>query len=698
MNTISNAFPRAIILGIQDLSGTTPVYETTPVPTHLPLCYFYGQWGPEDTLLLSGDAVTETYGAETFEVRKAYYNHATLFLDHFRARQTVMTKRIVPADAKQARLLLSLDIVAEQITEYERMPDGSFKYDNNGQKVPTGTKVAGYKARWVLNDWTVGVDQTKAFGQMTQKTGGLVSESDQQSIQYPIMDVLTSFRGRRGNDIGFRLSAPTTLSADALDADLLEQIKARLYRFQAVQRPTSTSTGAVVETLGGSQYIDFSFEEGMYNPNTDTELGYDQTLLPGYRNLDEPGVPAIYGPYQDFHVYSDNLKAVLAMVGAAEAPLGLLHPDVLEIDADSEWLNIVNIFTGENGDGVPYGAYQLLGPADGGTLLTPDTTLYAAGGSDGTMNAQAFDQSVQDEFLAWAGNSYPLLDPYGYPVTAIWDPGYSLATKKAMFTVLGRRPDIAVIVSTQDANQPQNSDTEDDSMAVALRAAASAYPESVFYGTKVARVLIHAQSGYLINHPYKKLVPLSLQLAVKTSDYMGAASGRWNETLAYDQEGNNMVTLFRGINNTWRPANARKKDWENGLIWVQKYDHKSFFYPAVQTIYEDDSSVLNSSINMWAAIEGIRACYRSWRSITGNSGLTPQQVVARINGGLEADLEPSRFGNRFVFVPQAFYSKSDTQRGYSYSCKVNIFAPNMITVGQYTVAMHRRADLEASAA
>lgn len=696
MNTVNNAFPRAVILGIQDLSGTTPVYETTPVPTHLPLCYIYAQWGPEDTLLLSGDAVVDTYGADTFNVRKPYYNHATAFLDVFRARQTVQTKRIVAADAKTARLLLSLDIVAEEVNLYERMPDGSFKRDQAGNKIPTGTKIAGYKARWVLNDWKVTLTEDSAFGAMTQKTGGLVSTTDEQSIQYPILDLQVPFRGDRGNNFGLRFWAPTTSSADALNDSLVEQLKSYLYRVQLTTRADANSTSQQVETLTGSQYVDLTLKPDQVAAGTDQLMSIEDVLLQGYERIGTPGVPNQYGPFHKLKVYQDNLEAVLAMVGAAEAPQGILHPDVLEMDADSEWLHLVNIFSATNTDGVPYAALQLLGPADGGVLLNENSTLYAAGGSDGTMSAQDFDTAVREEFNKWSSPSYPLHDPFRYPVSAVWDPGYSLETKKAMFNVL-KRPDIGLVVSTQDVSLPQNTDSADDSMAVALRAVAAGYPESVFYGTKVARVMIHAQSGYLINNPYKKLLPLAYQLAIKTSEYMGAANGRWNEAVAYDQEGNNLVEVFRDINNTWRPANARRQDWENGLIWVQSYDHMSYFYPAVQTAYDDDSSVLNSSINMWIAIEGVKACLRSWRSVTGNTKLTPDQVVANLNATLEDDMKSVRFGNRYTIVPQTFYTANDRRRGYSYSSKLHIYAPNMVTVGQYTVAMHRAADLESAA-
>jgi hypothetical protein len=693
MNTIINAMPQPRILGIQDLSGTTPVYETTPVPTHLPLFMILAQKGSPDAQLLSGDAIVETYGAETFNPRGKFYNHQTAFLDKVRGKQAVMVKRIEPSDiGPPSRLLLSLDIVDELIPQYERLTDGSFKLDQQGARIPTGSTVPGYKAKWVLNDWVVGTgpNASKAFGQMTQKTGTLTNASSDQSVRYPIAEFQVSSRGSFGDNLGLRLSAPTTTSTDAIDATMVERLKARLYRFQFIERASATSTGVAVPSNNGDQYVDLSFAAGLFDEKTNSEVSVEDVLLQSYQRIGTPGVPDQVGPFSAMHIYEANLKEVLAMVGAAEAPLGILAEDVLTMDEDSEFLHLVNIFTGTNIDGVQYGALQLLGPTDGGTYLSENTSLYATGGTDGTTSLAQFGTDVKAWLDSWGTSNSPMLDWARYPLSCMYDSGFPLEAKYSFFIPMSKRPDVWVTVVTQDASLPLNTASEDSSIAVALRARAAAYPEAVLYGTSVTRALIIGQGGTPLNTTYKNKLPLAWTFAGACADYMGASDGKWIEQANIELDDNKIITEFRDVNNSFKPSDSRQADWATGLIWAQYYDHKSLYFPAFQTVYDDDSSVLNSAVNMFAAVEAIKAAQRSWRKLVGRSDLTPAQVIKENNANITADLDEGRFHGRFTIVPETFYTGADTQRGYSYSCRINILAPNMITVGSFTIAMYRK--------
>ena len=58
----------------------------------------------------------------------------------------------------------------------------------------------------------------------------------------------------------------------------------------------------------------------------------------------------------------------------------------------------------------------------------------------------------------------------------------------------------------------------------------------------------------------------------------------------------------------------------------------------------------------------------------------------------------NRFDERFVIVPETFFTEADTQRGYSWSTKINLYSNTMKTVGTYTVVARRMSDLNQSAA
>jgi hypothetical protein len=173
---------------------------------------------------------------------------------------------------------------------------------------------------------------------------------------------------------------------------------------------------------------------------------------------------------------------------------------------------------------------------------------------------------------------------------------------------------------------------------------------------------------------------------------MGSGIGSWTSGRAFDKPGNNRVTMFKGVNAEWRNINVRENDWANGLVWVQNYDRRSLFWPGIQTVYDDDSSVLNSAANMMIAVELQKVAERTWRDLTGISYLTPEQFVERSDRLIKTRTQ-GRFDNRVVVVPETFFTQNDEQRGYSWSCKIHLYAPNMKTVGTFTIVAHRISDL-----
>ena len=69
------------------------------------------------------------------------------------------------------------------------------------------------------------------------------------------------------------------------------------------------------------------------------------------------------------------------------------------------------------------------------------------------------------------------------------------------------------------------------------------------------------------------------------------------------------------------------------------------------------------------------------------------EVVKYINKKVEG-----RFDGAYVIVPETYYTAQDIARGYSYTTKIKIYAPNMKTVQTLTVEAHRLTDLETTTA
>ncbi len=703
MSNITSAAPNLILQGIKDVSRRAPVREAEQVPTHLPHVFLFAEKGPLEPTLAVGGGFQTLYGAKTLNPRYGYYNHQSELTSIVNGKgNACFVQRVLPLDAgPKSRILLSLDIVEDQIQQYQRNPDGSYQLDQDGNKIAVvgaNAKIAGTRAKWVLND--LGAGAGDPFGEVASKAGSLTSASEAQSTSYPILEFEANFFGAYGNNLGVRLTAPTSLSSAPVNTDLISAVKSYIYRLALVSRTDASSTVNVTETLSGDQSIDFTFKTGAVDPVTDTEIALDDQFLASYQDTDSQGVTPVYGPFGRVKVYQDNLETILTLVGGLEAPLGLLHEATM--DATSEWLHVVNLVNGTDEFGVPYYSFELEGPANGGIRFSDSTAVWATGGSDGTMNFETFDTLVANVMSNYDTSSFDLVDDAKYPFSFYYDSGFSLDTKLALLSPLGFRKDVAVILSTQDASQPLNSGSQESSIAISLKNAARLYPESEINGTMVCRALVIGHAGELLNSKYKgvgnyKHLPFTLEFASKAADYMGAGTGIWNAAAAFDMPSNNQLTLFKNSNITLKSVSARINDWKNGLVWAQNYDMRSVFWPAIQTVYDDDTSVLNSFFNMAIAVDLEKVAQRVYRDLVGISGkMTKAQFIMRSNQ-LISDRVEGRYDGRVTVQPDTYFTAADEQRGYSWRTDIHMYGESMRTVGTYTVVAHRSSDLELTA-
>lgn len=690
MDNVISAAPYANLLGIQDKSSVPAVLQPETLPQHLPHVYLFAQTGPTLPQLVDSGAASAIYGLETFDLLGPYATHQTLLANVITANGgSMMVQRVLPDDAgPPATLGLYLDIVAEPaLPQYQRNTDGSYKLDTNGNKqliTGAGATAAGYIGKWVIQSIAGGV-----LGAGEQVAGSFQNSTGTQSQLIPILEFQTSFAGSYGDNLGVSIWAPTAETSPAVNLGAINATNSYIYQLQFMSRTSALASPTSVQTLQGMQSVEFSFAANAIDPNTDAMLSYQNSVIPAYQNISQPGYPNQYGPFQQMYVYQSNLLTVLNEIFTAEQPSGLLGA------ATPAKPYLVNIFGATDPNGIPYYNFVLNGPASGGLLFAQGVTQYATGGSDGTMSFSSFDTAVAAQLQGWGSLEAPLLDDAMYPASVLYDSGFTLNTKKLFAVPIGLRKDIAAVVSTQDVSLPQNSASDESSIAVALRTSFNNYPESTYYGTPVCRAVIVGQSGYLLNSEWKSLAPLTLQLAARAVTYMGAGNGIWKSGFAFDTAPYNQITMFYGVNNTYKPATARNSDWQTGLVWAQNFDRKSLFWPAVQTVYTDDSSVLNSAITMFACVELEKVCQRAWRQLTGNAGLTNNQFITKSNK-LINQMTVNRFDNRFVIQADTYFTAVDVANGNTWSCKITIYAPNMKTVGTFTVVAARADSLQAS--
>jgi len=675
---IKNASPRPILTGIRDESGRALPVIREQIPQHLPLFYIQTQRGPIDPQLVSGGDMLEMYGRKSFEERSKYFSHQTMGVTTCNgAGNAVFIKRVLADNAARAGMVFFLELVADDVPQYQRDPDGEVIRDPSGVKLIDGSvTVDGYKMRWVVEPVS---DINNLRGEF-KTNGTLAGRAGETAQRFPIF-AFGMYYGDYGNNIGIRFSFPGPATSDPADLSLVESERAMIYRAQWVERDDAFSLPRTTYSMNAEPFVDFTLKEGVVNPKTDQELAIGR-IKSDYENIEPTsGFIPKHGPVQDMHIYQENIEEILEMLFEKEVAAG--GPVV-----DKHQLNIFNCLDYNGND-----HYSFVLDASSATMSS-STVHYGQGGSDGDVNEAVLDELVREECLNnWENIDYPLLDSARYPLSVVYDTGFTLETKKAIINVLAYRKDISVGICTQDVLNRPNSISEETSVMTALRAYARLIPESTIHGTPVCRMVCIGHVGRKQYSNYKYKVPLIHDLIEKRAKYMGAGEGRYKTRFAYDVAPANRVETMSEINHPWKPEIVRSRDWELGLNWVQFADRQSLFYPALQTIYDDDTSVLNSDINMLIAVDVVKQSEEVWRRMTGNTTYTNEQFIERCNRELLTLVE-GRYDNRVTIVPNTYFTEADEARGYSWTMDVAVYANNMRTVGIINVITRRSSDLD----
>jgi hypothetical protein len=682
--------------GIHDVSGRTLAPQPLDQPSHLPKSFIFARKGkPGKSYLVVGDSRTSIFGAETFDELGKYFNHATAFNNIFnKAGNASMVERVLPQDANPpAAFRLSLDLLATDVQDFQRNPDGTYLIDGSGNKVPTNSKIAGYLGKWVVEAISA-TDGIRDFGNGQIVKGDQVDGTNAtQSDRYPIMDFMVSSEGEWGNNKGISIWALTQLTNVQVDSRLITDQKAYPFQLAVKSRPDALTTPTAVSTLTGSTSITFSLKPGLRDRNTSAQLYLGDIFVRNWQDTTTPGMSPTIGDFDRIKVYDNHVATVLGKIYTAELPALDAFSD---FTGEDDEIYRVNLFTALTSYGTPYHAYQLVTGAQNSVRLSEGNTMFAQGGSDGTMDDTTFAALVKTKLLEYADKNSQRQDSVNHPENIFWDSGFPLDVKKTMGSFIAVRKDTYVVGSTHVVGGPDLTDDQERSVAITLASAFQNYPESTTYATPTVRASIIGGSGYLLNSNYSKSVPASIDRAWAWSLYMGASNGKWVSSRKPDVSPNNQVTLLRDLNVAFRPANARYKDWDAGLVWPEPYSMDMMYFPQFQTVYPDDTSVLNAGLTAFACAQLVRIGEKVHRDFTGRSDLTKEQLVERINNAY-LDAVKDKFDNRFTILVDTQFTADDNLRGYSWTTIVKIGANSMTTVQSLTIESYRNEDLATAA-
>lgn len=689
---IVNAASMVNELGTQDLSKRQVPREPEAIPQHLPKFFLFTQKGPLGPQLVSAAEALRLYGDETFNLRGKYANHSTVFAQGVLSKaNNCMLERVVPDDVgPQSNMTLWLDVLATTVDIYERNSDGSIKTTGMGDPIIVDT-AQGYKVKWVVTHETTQGNLDAAFGKQTEKPGDQVDQTTStQSRRYPICDLKHSSLGSSGDLSGIRMWAPTTKTISAMPSKMMSTYKAYPYFFSVIRRSDAQTPPKLVETLFGEQKMMVTFKENTFDPLTGKQLYIGDVAIDAYQNLTDLRYPKQYGDFEALHIYKNELDSLLGLFQTAELPFLTSESDFTGAASDKYLFNIIS---GQSSQGVPYHSFVFVDNQNS-VRFTEYTNVYAAGGSDGTINDTIFANLVKRKMDAYLDPNDPVQEKAVNVESIFYDTGFPIETKFALCNAIAERKDTFVCLGTHVAGEPNMTASEEHSVAIALRTRLQMFPESDYFGTPVMRGMIVGRSAKVRNSQYTGRLPLTYELAIKSAKYMGSGDGKWKNGENIDGEPGHIVDNMYDISITWVPVSVRNRNWDVGLNWVQAFDRQSFYFPAYKTVYDDDTSVLNSYLTCMAIAQINKVANRVAAEFSGVDHLDNAQFAEKVNDSFNKKLT-GRFDGRFVIKPMAQFTDMDLLRNFSSTVPVQIYAAGQKTVMTTYVQAFRIEDLAA---
>jgi hypothetical protein len=550
----------------QSGASTDTLYSADDDGLNVPVFFVLAERGTPGAIYFGGASeLTPLLGATTFDPTSPYFNNSTQFLGTAMAGQGVCAIRLVDPAATTATLGLFATLTPASLVQYTKDSLGNRTVDAQGNYIPklkadnvTQVTEAGYIIKWSVRQ----LASNESFDTLTPVTVGTGATA---AVTYPVLTFKMFSQGVYGNRQGFSLS-----STGALNASVAQNINSVLYRFVPMALPAGVSTTASpITDVYGATYSDISLKAAAIDPTTTLNYSLLYTLGTNYTDTDSGNSTLPY----DIFVYSNNVKTMGAAVVAASAELTGLVP------------YMVDLIGGATMSGGLYDHLQI--DTTSSTVVNPNVINYALGGSDGDTSWAKLDALV----ASWmAGSDHGEFNHIvQHPITHFSDPGFSMATKILCLNMLDMRNSIKLDMSTQDAAQPLNTRAQDIAAGQNIVFRAQMHPESTINGVGCCRVGVYAHAGRLISGtPYSGITPLTLNRLIQRRNLDGGSYIKGSS----GGQPNSIVTGFYKVNWVADDEASQKIAWADCINTVRHADRKEIYYPALRTVYPNDTSLL----------------------------------------------------------------------------------------------------------
>lgn len=570
----------------------------------------------------------------------------------------------------------------------------------------------------------------KFLGEITRADG---SKEHPKSRLYPIMDLEVDSEGEFGNNIGLVLEVPTLKQVNPANISNVIKNKAFPVRVSVVEREDRYTTPQVVPSLKSELQLDVFMKTRAVDYISGKNISFARKLIENFNRKMTATETPIWGPFGDIHVYEKNLNEIQQLLCEGYAYTDTDGNDIAipgegSYDDDafdygrtvdhvlSQPINfgLFNIFTGRDVNDVPYFSFDVRDSLMfGGVAVNSESVVYADGGEDGLwsfadgspatlVNLKLLDDAMRNFLNTFGRGKDQLKDILRYPITQVIDSGWSLDTKLAHSNILSARPDIHLEIGAQAVAeksnvsvdlgpvykgystsaksalsselldgwnwQPRLTGEQDEAIATRLRTFFGLTPESVFFGTPVMRVHVFGHSGFDINDTYERPLPGSFDRGLAMARFTGVTG--WDKANDFTENDNRKPMFLKDLSYSYRDEDVADSAWATGMNFLRSHDIVDNFWPAIQSIYPYQDSILANAKFVLVASKCHYYGMEIWRSISGENKTDEQfkqeleDEAYRIIGG--------KFTEDVRIVVEAILTEADVARGYSGYLKFHI--------------------------
>lgn len=447
-------------INVQDNTIYEPVVFTK-LPLHRPLHVIKAQKGLLDTIqyMPQFTSATKEFGERTFDKNdKRYFSTSAYYLNKSFPNNGAFIMRVAGDTAKESVSILEVQVENKDIVQYVKDSLGNYILSDgttlhpDGSTLPAGDPVpvddggAALVTPGVALRWSTRSELTAgeiAAGVTYDSLHKIQPYTVGSTTTYPVLAYKSTNPGGWGNDIGFELY----YNSDINGVDIASRQGGVTYSLVVDEINRNTNTVSAKRNKYNSIVTSFVLKSEAIDMATQLDVSMDaivENAFSGANRLPYSIIGFDENVQQVGRICLDAMEAaVTAGVNPHVADIGIRLGQMLDG-------NYVNSISGRDLDNKPYDVIKVeefvTNTLQTKAVMAQDVTHFLEGGLDGDISRVAIEEKIR---AFYKGNSLPEIeDQARFPITHIFDAGYTLPTKYSMLEFLDLRPDVKSVIGT----------------------------------------------------------------------------------------------------------------------------------------------------------------------------------------------------------------------------------------------------------